>query len=316
MESKRQKNIYNILIIIFIILSLATIALSIYYMAGFGKQASSRSVDSDTRNYHIIITGSYENQLFLQKVYEGANLYSDQYKAVVELYVPGTQAEDVPLQSLLDYVSFVNADGVIAFNDTLDGTLNVPRRTNDDIIPLVTTGLYNPNVPQISFIGTSYWELGKKICNEIILYLHGKGNVVIVSSDYLSNVNSANLLNSLLEKLRTSQSINYTIVEEAQLDDFFNNTNLIACLSEEDTIKTAQKIQEINFLDSPRPGVLGFGTNETCQLYLEKGAVNELIDVDPKKIGETAIRELFEFRNKGYANSYIAADVQIMRSGD
>lgn len=316
MENKSRKNIYNILIVVFIFLSLAAISLSVYYMTGFGKQATARSVDSDTRNYHIIITGSYENQLFLQKVYEGANLYADQYKAVVELYVPGTQAEDVPLQSLLDYTSFVNADGVIAFNDITDGTPNVPRRLNDDIIPLVTTGLYNPNIPQISFIGTSYWELGKKIATEINSYLHGMGNVVIVSSDYLTNPNSANLMNSLLEKLRTSKLINFTIVEEVKTNDFFNNTNLIACLSEEDTIRTAQRIQEINFTDSPRPGVLGFGTNETCQLYLEKGAINELIDVDPKKIGETAIRELFEYRNKGYANSYIAADVLIMRRGD
>lgn len=316
MENKKQKNIYNILIGVFIFLSLATISLSIYYMADSRKQGSLRSTDSDTRNYHIIITGSYDNQLFLQKVFEGANLYSDQYKAVVELYVPGSQAEDVPLQSLLDYVSFVNADGVIAFNDTIDDPLTVPHSSTDNLIPLVTTGLYNPNIPQISFIGTSYWELGKKICSEIISYLHGTGNVVIVSSDYLTNPNSANLMNSLLEKLRASKSINYTIVNEISAADFFNNTNLITCLSEEDTIKIAQKCLEIDFRNTKSPGIIGFGTNETCQLYLEKSVINELIDVDPKKIGETAIRELFEYRNKGYANSYIAADVLIMRSGD
>jgi len=39
-----------------------------------------------------------------------------------------------------------------------------------------------------------------------------------------------------------------------------------------------------------------------------------LISQNPEKIGESAIEELFEYRTKGYANSYITADVKISRS--
>ena len=46
----------------------------------------------------------------------------------------------------------------------------------------------------------------------------------------------------------------------------------------------------------------------------EKNIINELIALDPEKIGESAIREFFEYKEKGYANSYIAADVKITRS--
>lgn len=311
MNTKSFKKIRIAYFFIFILLAFSLIFISVFYITNTNRQKFSKTTDADTRSYHIIITGSYENQLFLQQVYEGARLYSDQYNAVVELYVPGSQAEDIPLQSLLDYVSFVNADGVIAFNDSPDKNLSVPYRTDNELIPLVTTGLYNPNLHQISYIGTSYWELGKKIGQEINFILHGKGNVIIIGDEYLSNINYSNLMNSLLDKMRQYKQISFSIIDDINNYEPNSHTNLLVCLTEEDTIKTAQHLLELEH--KVTPGILGFGTNETCQLYLEKGIVTELVDVDPKKIGETALRELFEYRNKGYANSYIAADVKILR---
>ena len=87
---------------------------------------------------------------------------------------------------------------------------------------------------------------------------------------------------------------------------------LLICLSAEDTIRAAQTVTELN--KSSQIGIIGFGDNETIQLYFEKGVISELFSVNPEKIGETAIRELFEYRNKGYANSYITADVQIRKA--
>ena len=83
-------------------------------------------------------------------------------------------------------------------------------------------------------------------------------------------------------------------------------------LTEEDTIKYAQILAEI--LPASSYDLIGFGSNETCKLYLQKGSIKELISMDPVKIGETAIKEIFEFRNNGYANSYISADIKITRS--
>lgn len=314
MENKKSNVIYLSLVIVFVLLIVASIILSAFHLSKTRHGLPTRELDSESRNYHILVTGTFDNQLFLQQVYEGAQRFSDQYNAIVELYVPGSQAEDVPLQALLDYASYVNADGVIAFNDLAESIVTVPHRTNDESIPFITTGLYNPNIPQVSYIGTSYWELGKKISTEINSYVHGTGNIVIFSDEYLSSNNYANLMNSLLDKLHQYKSINYTIIDDLNTFDAFSTTNLIVCLSEQDTIKTAQKLMELE--DKSIPGLLGFGTNETCQLYLEKGIVSELIDVDAQKIGETALKELFEYRTTGYANSYIAADVKILRKGN
>ena len=43
-----------------------------------------------------------------------------------------------------------------------------------------------------------------------------------------------------------------------------------------------------------RAHILGFGTNSTIDVYFEKGLIDELVYVDPGKIGEIAMDELFE----------------------
>ena len=76
---------------------------------------------------------------------------------------------------------------------------------------------------------------------------------------------------------------------------------------------TAQTLQESG-LENEGIGFIGFGSSETSKMYMEKSIIKELISVDPEKIGELAITELFEYRNKGYANSYITPDIEISRS--
>ena len=42
--------------------------------------------------------------------------------------------------------------------------------------------------------------------------------------------------------------------------------------------------------------------------------ISELIYLNPVKIGETALKELFEYRTKGYSNSYVTVATQIIKS--
>lgn len=306
----KTKTIY--FFVAFLSLSLITgivfILFSFFRMKSLQNEKKYNSADA--RTYHIIVTGCYENQLFLSQVYQGAERLSDTYKAVVEQYVPSSQAEDVSLQKLMDYASFVNADGVIAYIDSPDTTLETPRNDEGVNIPLVTTGQYSPNLPQISFIGLSYSELGRKIASETVEALGTEGNVRFVGSDFSIFINYSNLTNSIQSGLKAYPNINYSFDEEISLLE--DNIDLIVSLSEKDTIKIAQRVAELP--DDLKPKVIGIGGNETCMLYLDKGIIKELFAVNPERIGEEAISELFEFKTKGYANSYIAADVQVTRS--
>lgn len=315
MEKKTLSLIKKILLIfasaIFLVLSILFFA-EFFIFSNFSS-TSQKHDDENSLSYHIIVTGTYENQLFMQQVYEGASKYADYNCAVVELYVPQSQADDSSLQDLLDYCSYVNADGIIAYIDSPDENLSVLQRSEEVEIPLVTTGQFAAGVHQISFIGNSYWELGKKVADEIISILKDDGNAFVINEYLSSNVNINNLITSMQTSLRSHENVNTVVLEDIGPDfQMPESNNLFISLNEDSTIKTVQTLSDM--YPDGNYKIIGLANNEACQLYLEKGLIYELIYLDPEKIGEMAITELFEFRNKGYANSYIAADVKISRT--
>lgn len=315
---KRAGHFFPVLITLFAILAILSLAIFYYLLTAHTKKAADKNLLSENRNYHIIVTGNYENELFLSKVYDGANNVCSFYNAVAELYVPRSQAEELSSQSLFDYASFVNADCVIAYIDSSYDNISTPTRYDGNPIPIVTTGQYNPNLPQISFIGNSYWELGKKLGDEAVALLEKKGRAIIISEDTMSNINYSSLMNSIQDVLREYEEILYSVKENITPEDLkldaADEKLVLVCITEENTIRVVQTLIELHQENNKNIRIIGFGTNETCQLYLEKNIINELIALDPEKIGEAAIREFFEYKEKGYANSYIAADVKITRS--
>ena len=266
--------------------------------------------DSDTCLYHVIVTGTYENQSFLKELYDGANLLAKSYNALVELHIPDSQADQASLQELLNYASFLNVDGIIAYIDSPDQLPELLHRNGEAEIPLITTGQFSPNLNQVSFIGINNWELGKRLANESRHFLPRGGNLYIVSGK--ANTTSSNLITSLQQELQNTEII-CTIIEEIPFDfDFPANKSVFITLNEDDTIQYAQVLAE-QYTDK-KCKLIGLGGNEVCQMYLQKGLIEELFSLNPEKIGEKAMRELFEYRNHGYANSYITADVKVNRS--
>ena len=266
---------------------------------------------ADTALYHIIITGTYENQSFLREVYEGASKIAGAYKTVVDLHVPKSQADTESLQNLLDYCAFLNADGIIIYMDSAENPPVLLQRSDAPEIPIVTTGQFSPTMQQISYIGTNNWELGKKIADETQSFLPVGGEVYIISQASDSNSNA--LISSIQSALQDNQTITTRVIDKVSPDLQINGKdNIFISLTEDDTILSAQLLSEQ--FDDFRYKLIGIGGNEVCQLYLQKEWIVELVSLDPEKMGETAIRELFEYRTKGYANSYITADVKITKA--
>jgi len=273
----------------------------------------------DDRNYHVLVVGTYENQHFLKQVYEGASNISSRYNILVELYVPDSYAQNSSLQDLLDYASYVSADGVIAYVDNPDELISVPMRTDGTLIPFVTVGQYASSLPQVSYIGASYWEIGKRIAEECVSYLNGIGNVYYVSDETNTSANYSNLLNSFQSIISKSEYINFTQIKTvlsqpqfaAKYPSILTQNSVFVCMSESETIDAAQTLSTYNIKNV---GLIGFGNNEIVQNLYKTGGVTELISVDPKKIGEQALIEMFEYRTNGYANNYITAEITVKKS--
>ena len=130
-------------LIIFTFIALL-IFMILFYSTFMKSRAKLKTVSEDNPAdgclYHIIITGTYENQSFLTELYNGAASLEKSYNATVDLHVPDSQAGTTSLQNLIDYCSFLNADGIIAYIDSPDEPLTLLQRNDNPVIPLITTG--------------------------------------------------------------------------------------------------------------------------------------------------------------------------------
>ncbi|MCI1209077.1 MAG: substrate-binding domain-containing protein [Treponema sp.] len=274
------------------------------------------------KKYHIIVTGSSENESFLKQVYKGASQVSDSYDAVVELAVPESQAEDVSLQSQLDYCSFAGCDGVIAYINSEKTTIVPPETDAGKVIPLITVGHYSPLIPQLSFIGTNYSELGITLSRLILSYLKNERSLLIVNTNNRNDPNYSILMNTLTNTMANSpriitEMLNYNSGGDLSIEDIIrkkltgsDSVDLIVCLKEDDTIRVAQTVTDLNKVGEIK--ILGFGESPEALQYYNKGIITCMLSQNLVKIGETAMKEMFEYKNNGSANSFITADVQIL----
>lgn len=312
-----------------IFLFFVTFALSCFYIfylisLAFGKNDDS-VLTAKSCSHHVLILGESENESFLSSIYDGARSLGQAYDCVVELYVPKNHAARKNLQSLLNFASFTNPDGIIVCIPESDEKIEFPENIMDNEIPVVTLAQYHPELPQISYIGTNYSEVGRKIAMESADYLSERGRIAVINVADDSGPNYSTLMNSLTNTLSSHSEIQTVVL------DFNNSRNidssgadikkmitqksveLLVCLTSEDTIRVAQLVSEIHM--DGKIGIIGFGDGDVLETYLNKGTVTELLSIDSEKIGRTAIKELFEYIRQGYANNYIAADVKVRRSG-
>lgn len=313
-SSKKRISIvtYSAIILTFLL----TISFFTVFYIVINSTGKTEMSDLAQNYYHVLIIGKNQNEAFLKKVYEGAKKASFPYRTLVELYVPKSQAEDSSIQELFDYASFVNPDGIIACIDSTEEVVGNLLNFKDSQIPVVTTGQFAPNVNQICFIGNNYWKFGITIADETAALINSAGTAYIINTEYNKNINYSNIINSFQQTLTQYKDIDIKIIN--QLSSIQNITpdknSVFVCFTEEDTINTAQMVSD--FFNDSESKIIGYGSNEACQLFYDKGIINELLYIDPEQIGETAINELFEFKHKGYANSYISVDIIIQKEGE
>lgn len=317
---------YRILLIVLLSILAVMFCLYMFFLAPrLTLQSENSSVTNEDRKYHIVIVGRSQNESVLNDIYTGAEEISSDYDCVVELRITKSSIDKESIQSGLDYASFTNADGVIAFMDEMDHAVEVPLNKDKETIPLVTVAQYLPSVSQISYIGTNYSELGRKIAFECSTWLKGQGSIIIVNTNMENNSNYSILMSSLINSLGIWRNIDTNVLEIASSEEINKrngtvekkirevSASLIVCLTEEDSVRAAQLVNDMG--KAGDLGIIGFGEGNVLEKYLENGIVTELLSIDSQKIGRAALRELFEYINYGYANSYIASDVRVRKAG-
>ena len=302
------------------------IAVSAFFLAApfvaFSSEGRESAVPAE-RKKNILIVGKNDRKAYLGQVLLGAEEVSKKNEAAVTVYTGKSNAEEISMQALFNYASYLNADGIIACIEDDDERLDIPRKTNGEPIPLVTIGSYAPNLPQLSYIGANYSELGKITAREIIEQIGPSGKVILLESNAASDTNHSNLMAGLLGALSAHPEISVKTLQFERESSFSKEDSLrqqlasqedlelIVSLAEQTTILAAQSVRDLNL--SGKVKIIGFGDSDDCRADFEKKIVTELISVKTQDIGRRAMTELFEFLQNGYANSFVSAEVDVLK---
>jgi ribose transport system substrate-binding protein len=321
MLKKLKVNIFSIL---FVSASLCSITIFTIKLTAYLKNRALEFENVlEDRNYHILVTGDYENALFLSQVFEGADSISANYNSIVELYVPNSYAQNETLQHLFDYVSFANADAVIAYfpqNENLTD-LVMPEKKDSQPIPIITIGNYHPQIPQVAYIGINYSEMGKKTAEEAIMLAKSDGVIFLLQGDLGNSSQTSSFMNTFYSVLGKDQDSNpvlniidsvpreYELMEKYDIQS--GQKVVFITMNEYSTVQTSQILSAYNDIPSD---IISVGTSEITENLFNRGKITEIIAVDPKKIGQLAISEIFEYFALHNSNNYLNAEIQIRKA--
>lgn len=310
-------------------LLLAAILLSAaFLLATFASLTSGQNLEGkgqSGRKYNVLIVGKGGREAYLEQVYLGAKSSAGANDAAVALYTGTSGTQDISTQALLNYASYLQADGIIAYIENSDGNLDIPKKADGKPIPLVTIGTYHPNLPQLSYIGANYSELGKITGREITELIGESGKAILLDSSGQNDANYSNLMTGLFSVLAQRPEISIKTLQFERTTSFSKEDNLrqqlaseeglelIVSLTEQNTILAAQSVRDLNL--SGKVKIIGFGDSDDCRSDFEKKIVTELISVKTQDIGLRAMTELFEYLENGYANSFVSAEVEVLKGG-
>ncbi|MBQ0003367.1 MAG: hypothetical protein KBT21_07495 [Treponema sp.] len=325
MMTARQKHILEI--VFFVILIASIIFCSVVIIANLAKirtQDINENIPVTDRDYSILITGTSENISFLKEVYEGATIVSNFYDSAIQYNIPEITNKETSVQSLFDYAGFINSDCIVAYINSSDTKFFQAVNSSGETIPLITIGLYSPDIPQISHIGINYAELGNMMAQEAVDFLNGNGVIYILNTIDVNDFYGSTLIGNVYNTLNAQENI--IILDSAKLknsslsieDDIrqqiasSGKIDLILSLSEKGTVLAAQTAIDLNLLSKTK--IIGYGEGQDSKLYYDKQIVTELFCINAVDIGKKAVQEFFEYKTNGSANSYVTADIQLLKN--
>ena len=336
MKKKKSFSIKNIILIYSILLlavSVASLAVSVYFTRSVKKRSEAGDVKYD--KYFVMIS-SDRDALAWQSIYEGALEEGAKHNVYVE-YMGEKLSKNYTDTELMEIAIASKVDGIIVRGDESKEMDALIDQATAQGIPVVTVYEDNPNSSRCCYVGVGSFnmgrEYGKQICKlarerelsntTASTHMNDVLNVTVLvdSSSDSSNQNLvwSGIQNAVKTENTTETQINLelqyldnsgTFAAEESIRDMLRSKDLadvIVCLNEINTNCVYQSMVDYNKVG--KAAILGYSDSESVLKGINRNNIYFSVSVDTKKMGADCINALEEYFETGNTSQFILADI-------
>lgn len=263
------------------------------------------SKNSSAAKYHFILTGTE----FTDEIFQGANKTAEELNIILE---------QVPVEKAFEYAYFVEADGIILFNDKDNFEIPSFISPSESKIPVVLIGKIGTPENPVSFISTGGIAIAKEFSSEIEKHKEWKKIICVSKNNH--HVFSSNIF-SMIEKNCSSEHKmqlkyipdDYTLNYEDYMKTLIiqEKPDCVISFNPDTTLLVTRSI--INLDKVGKIGIAGYNSNSILDSYCDKKVVSLLVSSDFNQAGTDAVYQLYFEKQNKFVNAYISTGLIVRK---
>ncbi len=274
-------------------------------------------------DYYVMIT-SDDDSAFWQSVYESARREGMDKGAYVEM-LGRNLSTGYSKQELLYIAIASGVDGIILEADESQATTKCLEEARERGIPVVTVLEDSSQGNRKSFVGVSYYNLGREYGRQVLAIQDREVKDILVllsadARDTSQNIIFSGIQETLAQKKAQGIGVRAAAVEnqgafdaEESIRDIFMEETLpdvIICLDEITTSCVYQAVVDYNKVG--QIDILGYYDSESILRAIERNVVRATISIDTREMGSSCVAALDEYRKNGYVSEYFSVGTSLI----
>lgn len=324
-QEQKKKNLDIGVICCILLVIAATIGCLIYFRLQVGKVKYLQTEKREYKNHYAFITSDNDSQFF-RSVYNAAREEGEKRSDYVELMGENLSV-DYSRDELMRIAIHAKVDGIIFEADENESTVELIEQAERASIPVITVGSDCTGSTRQGYVGISNYTLGQEYGRQMLAMESEDVQDVLV----LMNTNTANssqniIYSGLCETIENSgkkekfnigtiavddsspfgaeESVRNIFMREDELPD------IMICLNELNTNCVYQAAVDYNKVGQIK--IFGYYENDSIKDAISKRIITCTVSIDTEQMGKYCVRALDEYRETGYVNEFLQADIVLI----
>jgi len=309
-------------LVVFIFMFTTILAVCAVYLTFTGREINlaNAEINHDNYKYHFVIITQQKNDIFWNKVEEGARSAAKDLQIAIQCI----GSEHVDIQQEIDFLELAIAsrvDGIITHVPEEDKLAPVINKAVERNIPVITIDTDAPKSKRISYVGANNYATGEKAVQELLKDMPENAVIAIIAENYKSSRQNM-MIQGFIDKLAEKE------IEIKKVIDVYNSdtmeamdktqllinsdpdVNVLFCTNSVSTIGAARAIVDLNLVGKIK--IIGFGDHPEIRRLVEKKVISTIVVQNPYLMGKLAVQNMNDYKNGKQISEFINTGVKVV----